>query len=112
MLDLVDNQVRSLRKRVLLACYLDRSGNPVTARKGVYWGIRTDIKDYQLGDALDCPHDRTLELAQVATRLEAMPDELQERLINWGYAVCDAGLRKHYPPRTPSAPRFPYDRGV
>jgi len=112
VLDLVDNQVRSLRKRVLLACYLDRSGNPVTARKGVYWGIRTDIKDYQLGDALDCPHDRTLELAQVATRLEAMPDELQERLINWGYAVCDAGLRKHYPPRTPSAPRFPYDRGV
>lgn len=24
-----------------------------------------------------------------------MDDNLQERLINWGYAVCDAALRKH-----------------
>ena len=112
ILDLEDNQVRSLRKRRLIEAYQDRSGNPLTARKGAYWGIRTDISDYGLPDALDCPHGRTLELAAVPTRLERMPDELQERLINWGYAVCDAALRKHYPPRRATPARFPYARGV
>jgi NTE family protein len=97
VLDIVDNQVRSLRKRLLLAAYQDSSGNPVSCRKGTYWGIRTDIIDYGLADALttQCPHDRTLQLAAVPTRLQRLPDDLQERLINWGYAVCDAALRRH-----------------
>jgi NTE family protein len=114
VLDLIDNQVRSLRKRVLLAAYQDLSGNPVTARKGAYWGIVTDIAAYQLDTALnaECPHERTLELAAIPTRLEALPDETQERLINWGYAVCDAALRKHYPPGRQPPPAFPYERGV
>lgn len=112
VLDLIDNQVRSLRKRILLSAYQDTSGNPVTARKGAYWGIGTDIRNYQLPDALDCPLERTRELSEVPTRLEAMPEELQERLINWGYAVCDAALRKHCPPPRQPAPAFPYSRGV
>jgi NTE family protein len=114
VLDLIDNQVRSLRKRMLLAAYQDLSGNPVTARKGAYWGIVTDIADYRLDSALNaaCPHERTLELAAIPTRLEAMPEEQQERLINWGYAVCDAALRKHYPPPRQPPPAFPYPRGV
>jgi NTE family protein len=24
-----------------------------------------------------------------------MPDAVQEKLINWGYAICDAALRAH-----------------
>jgi NTE family protein len=32
----------------------------------------------------------------------------QERLINWGYAVCDAGMRKHVDPALPAPPSFPY----
>lgn len=111
ILDLVDNQVRSLRKRLLIAAYVDQS------RKGAYWGIRTNIRDYGLEDALnaECPHDKTLQLAAVPTRLEAMPEDLQERLINWGYAVCDAALRKHYNADNKIAPPqgFPYpERGV
>ena len=39
VLDLVDNQVRSLRKRQLIDSY--RAG----ARTGAYWGIRTNIGD-------------------------------------------------------------------
>jgi len=38
----------------------------------------------------------------------AMPDELQERLINWGYAVCDAALRKHVDSRIDKPVGFPY----
>ena len=105
VLDLIDNQVRSLRKRVLVGAYRDGS------RRGTYWGIRTDVADYQLADPLPCPHATTLELAAVPTRLEATDDALQERLINWGYAVCDAALRKHYDPGLPKG-RFPYPNGV
>jgi NTE family protein len=27
-----------------------------------------------------------------------MPESLQNRLMNWGYAVCDAALRSHLDP--------------
>src|SRR5262249_28663199 len=89
VLDLVDNQVRSLRKRQVIDSLQAR------LRSGAYWGIRTHIRDYQLADPLDCPEERTMELAKVPTRLKRLEAELQKRLINWGYAVCDAALRKH-----------------
>jgi len=102
ILEVIDNQVRSLRKRQVIDSF--KSG----ARKGAYWGIRTDIKDYRLQDALDCPFERTTELAETATRLKRMDDLLQERIINWGYAVCDAALRKHVDPKLPHPQGFPY----
>ena len=89
VLNLIDNQVRALRKRQVIESF--KSGT----RSGAYWGIRTNIADYGLSDALPCPHDRTMELAETPTRLKSLDGERQERLINWGYAVCDAALRKH-----------------
>jgi NTE family protein len=102
VLNLIDNQVRALRKRQVVDSF--KSG----ARKGAYWGIRTNIADYQLADALPCPFDRTMELAATPTRLKRMNDELQERLINWGYAVCDAALRKHVDATLAKPAGFPY----
>ena len=106
VLDLIDNQVRALRKRQLLAGF--RSG----LRQGAYWSIRSQIADYGVADALACPAARTAALAQVPTRLSSMPDETQERLINWGYAICDAALRRWVDPGLPAPPDFPYPRGV
>jgi NTE family protein len=37
-----------------------------------------------------------------------LDDTRQERLINWGYAVCDAALRKHVDPSLPRPADFPY----
>lgn len=104
VLDLVDNQVRSLRKRQVVGAYKDGS------RKGAYWGIRTDIREYGQGAAptLPCPFNRTTELANLPTRLERMEPELQDRLINWGYAVCDAALRRYVDPALPQPAGFPY----
>jgi NTE family protein len=102
VLGLIDNQVRSLRVRQVIDSY--ESGS----RKGAYWGIRTDIRDYQLTSALPCPFDRTTELAHTPTRLKRMEDTLQEQLINWGYAVCDAALRKRVDPALTPPVRFPY----
>jgi NTE family protein len=41
-----------------------------------------------------CPHEKTLKLAAIATRLEKVDRTRQERLLNWGYAVCDAAMRR------------------
>lgn len=103
--NLVDSQVRALRKRQVIDSL--KSG----ARMGAYWGIRTNIRDYGLSDPLDCPFERTLALAETPTRLKRLDDETQERLINWGYAVCDAALRRHVDAALPRG-QFPYARGV
>jgi NTE family protein len=102
ILNLIDNQVRSLRKRQVIDSYKQ------SVRKGAYWGIRTNIADYGVADAMNCPLDRTMELAAVATRLKALDATLQERIINWGYAVCDAALRKHVDGTLPVPIAFPY----
>jgi NTE family protein len=98
----IDNQVRSLRKQLTIAGY--QSGD----HDGTYWGIRTNIADYTAPGPLPCPHDRTLALAKTPTRLAAMDGRLQERLINWGYAVCDAAMRTYVAPGAGPAPAFPY----
>jgi NTE family protein len=102
VLELVDNQVRALRKRQVIDSYV------AGTRRGAYWGIRTDIADYGLADPLPCPHDRTMSLAETPTRLKRLDASVQERLINWGYAVCDAALRKHVDPAIPRPAGFPY----
>lgn len=100
--NIIDNQVGSLRKRQVVASY------ELGLRKGAYWGIRTNITHYGLPDALPCPYKETIALASIATRLKALERKVQERLVNWGYAVCDAALRKHVDPNIPPPRGFPY----
>jgi NTE family protein len=102
VLNLIDNQVRALRKRQVIDSFVSK------VRKGAYWGIRTNIADYKLADAIPCPFDRTMALAETPTRLKRLSDETQERLINWGYAVCDAALRKHVDDQIAKPAGFPY----
>jgi NTE family protein len=106
VLDLIDSQVRALRKRQVVTS-LQAAPGDASHRKGAYWGIRTPIAEYGLRDALPCPVERTTELAETPTRLKRLGEARQERLINWGYAVCDAALRRYVDPGLPPG-RFPY----
>jgi NTE family protein len=102
-LGVIDTQVRNLRKRQVMAGYLRGD------RQGTYWGVRSHIGDYgPPAGTLPCPDDKALRLAHTATRLKAMDDKLQEQLINWGYAICDAGMRKHVEPDAQAPADFPY----
>jgi NTE family protein len=117
---LVDKQVRSLRKRQVIDSYkrytegitrgvdLQDPLFRMTARRGTYWGIRSDIENYHLPTALNCPEEKTTRLAEISTRMARLEPDVQERLINWGYAICDAALRKHYDPTLPIPADFPY----
>ena len=89
VLKLVDNQVRSLRKRQVVQSL------EAGVRTGMYVGIRSSVASF--GRAVLAADPRhTLPLADLPTRLSEMNEVTQKRLINWGYVVCDAGLRTHY----------------
>lgn len=102
VLAIVDNQVRDLRKRGCVTAYRSKE------RAGAYWGIRSNIANYSTPDVLGCPVAKTTLLAEVPTRLAELDSTTQERLINWGYAICDAGLRAHVQPSPPPPTGFPF----
>lgn len=107
VLDIIHAQVSSLRRRNLVDVY--KKGE----RSGAYWGIGSDISNYQLPDSLAAPYARTRQLAETPTRLKGLGDDLQERIINWGYAVCDAAVRAHWRSDLPPPAALPYpDRGI
>jgi NTE family protein len=90
VLSVIDNQVRALRKRQAVLSFIQGQ------RSGAYWGIRSHVRDFHLAQPIADPSDETVrELAGVPTRLANIGDSLQERLINWGYVICDTALRAH-----------------
>jgi NTE family protein len=82
-------QVVTLRTRSIIELY------KLGVRDGAFWGIGSDIKNYGMNDALACSFKDTTALAQTSTRLSALKDDVQEKLIDWGYAITDAAVRKH-----------------
>lgn len=106
VLDVIDQQVRNLRKRQIMDSFTNN------IRQGAYWGIRSNIADYPAPNALPAPHDRTLALAETPTRLKRLDADDQERLINWGYAICDAAVRRWYDNRLAASTGYPSSIGV
>lgn len=106
----IDNQVRSLRKRQILEAFTAK----IPTRKGAYWTIDADsAKDYQVVTPLDCPFEKTSLLAAIDTRLKKLDQPTQEKLINWGYAVADLGMRQYVDVQIKQAEKFPYpDSGI
>jgi NTE family protein len=98
----INSQVRSLRKRQVISSFA------AGAREGSYWGIWTPISEYKVRNPLPCPEKRTRELAATPTRLKSMPVTLRQQLINWGYAACDASVRKFVLKGVPAPKGFPY----
>jgi NTE family protein len=102
VLMVIDQQVGSLRKRQVIGSF--ENGD----RTGTYWGIGGHVQDYDLPDALPCPPELTSRLAGFETRLRPVDRVTQERLINWGYAICDTAMRKHVVIGQTAPAGFPY----
>jgi len=103
----IDNQVRSLRKQQTIEGY-DAPEDSDEHRLGTYWGIRSDIANFKLPTSMEAPYKETIRLAKVATRLARLDVATQELLINWGYAICDAGMRQWVDKTLLPPPGFPY----
>ena len=108
VLNVIDSQVRALRASHLVERFEDRKARNEVP--GALWTIRTPIAKYGLPDALPVPERATEELAAVKTRLGRQSPERQRRLVNWGYAACDASLRSNMGTGSPAdpEPEFPY----
>jgi NTE family protein len=100
--DLIDNQVRSQRKRQVIGSFV------AGERAGTYWGIRSHMADYQVAGALPCPEDKTTALANTRTGLRRLEEVVQDRIINWGYGISDAAMRKWVEHGAAAAAGFPY----
>lgn len=97
VLKVVDFQVRKLRRR-------DLHGDFAAGRRGAYWAVDTDLVVYgadsrrgiPLGrqDLMPVDPRRARDLAQLPTRLKALPESVRRDLVNLGYAAADTGLRK------------------
>jgi NTE family protein len=120
ILDVTDNQVRSLRRRALIASFIaakpatdDSTLDPTkSARLGAYWGVDTDPAKVQPPAGpplLPCSAAVTSQLAKLGTRLSDLGDKPSKQLINWGYVVCDGSLRTNYSgPMHVTPPQLPY----
>jgi len=105
--NVIDNQVRSLRKQQTIEGYGAPEGSD-QHRFGAYWGIRSDIANFGLPTSMEAPYEETLKLAKVATRLASLDQATQDLLVNWGYAICDTAMRKWVDEHLPPPPGFPY----
>lgn len=103
----IDNQVRSLRKRQVVEALIQK------IRFGAYWSISADsANDYQVPSQLNCPFIKTSKLAAIDTRLKKLDQPTQERLINWGYAVSNLGIRQYVDQTIVDAVDFPFPKSA
>ena len=104
---ILTEQARALRKRWLIN---DMKNGLV---KGTYWCISTHIRDYHL-EAYGCAppllddNKVTRSLSRIRTRLNRFSAVEQERLINWGYALTDAAMRRHIVEKGAIPGKLPY----
>ncbi|WP_457102082.1 patatin-like phospholipase family protein [Microbacterium sp. P5_E9] len=112
VLKVVDLQVRKLRRQELIA-----SANP--GRLVGYWGINIPLIRYQQADrtagaapfaVLPVSDSRRAALAGIPTRLAPLSREQQHQLVNWGYALADATIRRYIIDGARGS--FPYPGGV
>jgi len=102
----IDRQNRALRKRFLIRDF------ETGAMQGAYWGIGTEISDYGLpcdgrAPAICADSDVTRSLSQMRTSLACFKEWEQSQLINWGYALADAAMRRHVLPQSTQPGRLP-----
>jgi NTE family protein len=102
VLQVIDRQVRALRSRQAVGSF------KLGLRQGTYWGIRSRVADYRLGDALEADPRLTDLLADTPTRLKKLNGVHQERLINWGYVICDTAVRRWVTEGGPPPGGLPY----
>jgi NTE family protein len=111
VLGVIDSQVRALRASHLVERFQERKDRGEIP--GALWTIRTPLAKYELSDALPVSEGATESMAAVKTRLGKMSPDQQRRLVNWGYAACDASLRSNMGAGAPGEPdppkpKFPY----
>jgi NTE family protein len=80
-------------------------------KRGVYWKLNTKIGDFELPDPLVTDSAKSAALQHVRTRLNSFTPQEKGELINWGYALADAAMRR-YVTRKPGPGESPIPAGA
>ena len=102
-LDIVSEQTRALRRRALMQSFQQTHEAGIedaaaATKGGSYWGITTRIDAYGLDRPLAHDNPVTASFQHIRTRLNTFKPGEQGQLINWGYALTDAAMRKYVDP--------------
>lgn len=87
----INNQVRSLRRRQLIASF----AQPVESggRAGAYWSTSSDPSNYPESNTLVPVSDRVRRhLSEINTDLRPLSDDDRRKLVNWGYVITDIAI--------------------
>lgn len=104
-----DNQVRALRKRQVVGAFVD----PKDDHTGAYWGMWVKPSEYPVhAPNLRIDDKPALDLARTPTRLAKMSNELQNRLINFGYGMTERAIRSYFDKGAFEPNGFPCPGGV
>ncbi|CAJ1801134.1 patatin-like phospholipase family protein [Aeromonas hydrophila] len=102
--DIIIQQQRALRKRWLISNY-----NTPGCYNGIYWGIDTDIRKYNVEHIMK-PESRLLHLSQcksLSTQLSPFKLKTNKDICNYAYALCDAALLSYNRHRAVES-KFPF----
>lgn len=107
--DLLMRTAEARRRQDLLEMFKSIEG--VSSRQGTYWSTSTAIENFHTEGQLLCEEKVTEELARLGTRLAAFTEAHQCQLINWGYALADAAIRRNHTfEQSPPPPKWPYKK--
>lgn len=94
MSDIMINQQRALRKRVLIRNYIKNE------YEGAYWSIEDEVAKYASVTPLlsGNQHCNYSYLKELETQLEPFQGDENKMLVNWGFCHADMNLRKWFDP--------------
>jgi NTE family protein len=102
---ILDNQVGALRKRWLISNFIAK------ILDGTYWGIGSDVQSFKatLGYSTKLVDSK---ISEIRTDLDSFTDAEASILMNHGYTLAEAAIRRHMPgwvaPEAPAAvPPYP-----
>lgn len=98
----MNEEITSLRKHQLIDA-LEKG-----ERIGAYWGLSSQQRNYGLDDAVDFPAAFAAELSRTPTRLAKLDERTRHGLVDWGYAIADTALRRHFMPGAPKPDALPF----
>lgn len=101
-LQIIQDQVHALRVRQLVASF-DSTSAADLHRTGAFIGIDATPAPGDPPDTPWLPPAMAARLAATATRLGRLAPATQTGLINLGYTICDARVRRFYRPGPPPA---------
>ncbi len=98
--DILSNQVSALRKRWLIASFLQKE------MEGTYWAVSSWAGNYQPNPPAGYSRQLVDEVVSaVRTDMDAFSDAEQKVLENHGYIVTEAAIRVHQPGLVSADPR-------